>query len=76
MNSESGKVRDGTSVFFAPFTVFENPRRWRFRQCGLQPIETPIAGDVGRVLGREMKASFWQPSGPLLCDPAVLRHLR
>ena len=62
--------------FLRPLHSLENFGLWRLWHDRLQPIQAPIAAvDVGRILCREMKAPFWQPSGPLLCDPRVLRHL-
>ena len=70
MNSESGKERAGGSVFFAPFTVLKILGCGVFGRTAFSRSEAPIAAvDVGDVLCREMKAPFWQPSGPFLCDP-------
>src|SRR6266542_3812924 len=73
----SDKLRIGKSAwrqwhFLSSLNAFENLRLWRLRQDSLQPIQGPIAAvDVGDVLCRKMKASLWQPSGPLLCDPNI-----
>ena len=63
--------------FLRPFYSFDKLGLRRLRHHRLQPIQAPIAAvHVGRVLGRKMKASLRQPSGPLLRDPHVLHRFR
>ena len=62
MNSESGKARADGSVFFAPFTVLKILGGGVFGRIDFNRSKLQLLADVGRVLCREMKAPFGQPS--------------